>query len=40
MTILDPARIVTNAYEARRSAPLLASGVVLHVLPAGCVAST
>ena len=27
--------MVTNAYEAKRSAPLLASGVVLHVLPAG-----
>jgi cyanophycinase len=26
---------VTNAYEAKRSTPLLASGVVLHVLPAG-----
>jgi cyanophycinase len=35
VTILDPARLVTNSYEARRSAPLLASGVVLHVLPAG-----
>jgi cyanophycinase len=35
VTIFDPARIVTNAYEARRSAPLLASGVVLHVLPHG-----
>ena len=27
--------MVTNAHEARRTAPLLASGVVLHVLPAG-----
>jgi cyanophycinase len=35
VTIFDPSRIVTNAYEARRSAPLLASGVVLHVLPHG-----
>jgi cyanophycinase len=35
VTIFDPARIVSNAYEAKRSAPLLASGVVLHVLPAG-----
>ena len=35
LTILDPARIVSNAYEAKRSSPLLASGVVLHVLPAG-----
>ena len=35
VTVLDPAQLVTNAYEAKRSAPLLASGVVLHVLPAG-----
>lgn len=35
VTIFDPDRMVTNAHEARRSAPLLASGVVLHMLPAG-----
>ena len=35
VTVFDPARMVTNAYEATRSTPLLASGVVLHVLPAG-----
>ncbi|MGZ4445228.1 MAG: cyanophycinase [Nocardioides sp.] len=35
VAIFDPARITTNAYEARRSSPLLASGVVLHVLPQG-----
>ena len=35
VTIFDPQHIVTNAYEAKRSAPLLASGVTLHVLPAG-----
>ena len=35
VTILDPSRLVTTAYEATRSSPLLASGVVLHVLPAG-----
>ena len=35
VTVLDPSRVVTNAYEAKRSTPLLASGVVLHVLPAG-----
>ena len=35
VTILDPANITTNAFDAKRSAPLLASGVVLHVLPAG-----
>jgi cyanophycinase len=35
VTILDPARMVSNAHEVPRSAPLLASGVVLHVLPSG-----
>jgi cyanophycinase len=35
VTIFDPQHITTNAYEAKRSSPLLASGVVLHVLPAG-----
>jgi cyanophycinase len=35
VTVFDPARIVSNAHEAKRSAPLLASGVVLHVLPPG-----
>ena len=35
VTIFDPKHIVTNAYEAKRSSPLLASGVTLHVLPAG-----
>jgi cyanophycinase len=34
VTIMDPANIVTDAYEAKRSAPILASGVVLHTLPA------
>jgi len=37
VTIFDPARVVTDAYEAKRSRPLLASGVVLHLLPAGAV---
>lgn len=37
VTVFDPARITTNAFEAKRSAPLLASGVVLHVLPEGAV---
>lgn len=37
VTVFDPARIVTNAYEAKRSSPLLASGVTLHVLPEGSV---
>lgn len=35
VTVMDPARIVTNAHEAKRSAPILTSGVVLHSLPAG-----
>jgi cyanophycinase len=35
VTVFDPSRIVTNAYEAPRSSALLVSGVVLHVLPAG-----
>jgi cyanophycinase len=35
VTVFDPSHIVTNAYEAPRSSALLASGVVLHVLPAG-----
>ena len=35
VTVFDPSRIVSNAHEAKRSAPLLASGVVLHVLPEG-----
>lgn len=34
VTILDGSRITTNAHSAKRSAALLASGVVLHVLPA------
>ena len=35
VTVMDPSHIVTNAHEAKRSAPILASGVVLHALPAG-----
>jgi cyanophycinase len=35
VTIFDPAQLVTNSYEAKRSSPLLASGILLHVLPAG-----
>ncbi len=35
VTVMDPSRIVTNAHEAKRSAPILASGVLLHALPAG-----
>lgn len=35
VTLFDGRNVVTNAHEARRTAPLLASGVVLHVLPEG-----
>jgi cyanophycinase len=35
VTVFDGRAVVSNAHEARRTAPLLASGVVLHVLPAG-----
>src|SRR6476620_121114 len=35
VTILDPQRLVTNSYDAKRSTPLLAGGIILHVLPAG-----
>ncbi|WP_310963547.1 cyanophycinase [Nocardioides terrisoli] len=35
VTVLDPARMVTNAYEAPGRRPILASGVVLHALPSG-----
>jgi cyanophycinase len=37
VTIFDGRNVVSNAHEARQTAPLLASGVVLHVLPAGSV---
>jgi cyanophycinase len=37
VTIVDGRNVVSNAHEARRTAPLLASGVVLHVLPTGSV---
>ncbi|HEV2797408.1 MAG TPA: cyanophycinase, partial [Nocardioides sp.] len=37
VTIFDGARMPSNAYEAKRSSPLLASGVVFHVLPEGAV---
>ncbi len=35
VTVFDGRDVVSNAHEARHTAPLLASGVVLHVLPAG-----
>ncbi len=35
VTVMDGTHIVSNAHEAREHRPILASGVVLHVLPAG-----
>jgi cyanophycinase len=35
VTILDPARIETDAYEVKRHRPIMVSGVILHSLPAG-----
>jgi len=35
VTVMDPTNIVSDAHEAKRSTPILASGVVLHALPAG-----
>ena len=35
VTVVDGQHLVSNAYAAKRTAPLLVSGAVLHVLPAG-----
>ena len=35
VTILDPAKLETDAYEAKRHRPIMISGVVLHSLPSG-----
>ena len=37
VTIIDGSRTVSNAHSAQRSAPMLVSGVQLHVLPEGAV---
>lgn len=37
VTVFDARAVVSNADSARRTAPLLVSGVVLHVLPTGSV---
>ncbi|MET0997229.1 MAG: cyanophycinase [Marmoricola sp.] len=37
VTLMDGSHMVTNAHEAHEHRPILASGVVLHVLPAGSV---
>jgi cyanophycinase len=35
VTVVDGQRLVTNAFAAKRTTPLLMSGAVIHVLPAG-----
>jgi cyanophycinase len=35
VTILDPAKIQTDAYEVKRHRPMMVSGVILHSLPSG-----
>jgi cyanophycinase len=35
VTVVDGQSLVSNAFVAKRTTPLLVSGVVLHVLPAG-----
>ena len=35
VTILDPAHLETDAYEAKRHRPIMVSGVILHSLPSG-----
>jgi cyanophycinase len=35
VTILDPARIQTDAFEVKRHRPIMVSGVILHSLPSG-----
>jgi cyanophycinase len=34
VTVVDGQHLVANAYAAKRTAPLLVSGALLHVLPA------
>jgi len=35
VTVVDGTHLISNAYAAKRTAPLLVSGATLHVLPAG-----
>jgi cyanophycinase len=35
VTLLDPSKIRTDAYEVKRHRPIMVSGVLLHSLPAG-----
>ncbi|HEX3207284.1 MAG TPA: cyanophycinase, partial [Propionibacteriaceae bacterium] len=35
VTVLDGQHLVSNAFAAKRTTPLLMSGAVIHILPAG-----
>ena len=35
VTVVDGTHLISNAYAAQRTAPLLVSGATIHVLPAG-----
>jgi cyanophycinase len=35
VTVVDGSQVISNAYAAKRTAPLLMSGAVMHVLPEG-----
>jgi cyanophycinase len=35
VTVIDGQHLVSNAFAAKRTAPLLISGAVIHVLPSG-----
>jgi cyanophycinase len=35
VTVVDGRQVVSNAYAAKRTSPLMVSGAILHVLPAG-----
>jgi cyanophycinase len=35
VTVVDGQHVISNAFAAKRTAPLLISGAVIHVLPAG-----
>jgi cyanophycinase len=35
VTILDPAKLTTDAYEVKRHRPIMVSGVTLHSIPSG-----
>ena len=35
VTVVDGQHVVSNAFAAKRTAPLLISGAVIHVLPTG-----